>query len=520
MDWAKYTDEGWYGDAAIRHYQWGHWNVPGDFNPGAALPVWPLIEAILFHFTGVSLVAARALTVCVFGAILGASYILLRSWAPRGRTSFAPGLAVLLLASNPFCFVFTRMAILEPLLVLLTLAALILAARIGGQSVRDDGSGTFNQRRINLLSIVGLGVVLPLMVFTKTTGLFLFPAVFYALWSATGRRWKPFFRAGSIALGLTSVLWLSYYWFFVRPDYLSDYGYLFSANTYTKITPATFWSVLHDALLDGTWIGGALFWSSLIALGAWLILGVAQRLRAHALPITLVLWVLGYTAFLVYHANFAPRYYTVIAVPLVLLLAMAFETLVWFALSIQAGPNIRAWFLRVTAAASAVALLFVLINGARQTVHYVIHPEYSFLTAVHRLHDAVQREKTMNPRHSSLVLSISGSDISLISGLQSICDDFGTMELPDRVATYKPGWFAAWNDVEDDKMAALAPMYRLVRVGAYPAYDDPERNLLILYRLDPVNSPRRGRSGPRKYFINPHQRKQRKSAAASAAASR
>jgi len=33
MDWAKYTDEGWYGDAAIRHYQLGHWYVPGDFNP-------------------------------------------------------------------------------------------------------------------------------------------------------------------------------------------------------------------------------------------------------------------------------------------------------------------------------------------------------------------------------------------------------------------------------------------------------------------------------------------------------
>src|SRR5271170_5648545 len=40
MDWSKYTDEGWYGDAAIRHYQLGHWNLAGDFNPAAALPVW------------------------------------------------------------------------------------------------------------------------------------------------------------------------------------------------------------------------------------------------------------------------------------------------------------------------------------------------------------------------------------------------------------------------------------------------------------------------------------------------
>src|SRR5271156_1605217 len=80
MDWAKYTDEGWYGDGAIRHFQRGHWHVPGDFNPAVALPVWPLLEAVLFRFTGVNLAAARALTVAIFGLILIASYILLRRW--------------------------------------------------------------------------------------------------------------------------------------------------------------------------------------------------------------------------------------------------------------------------------------------------------------------------------------------------------------------------------------------------------------------------------------------------------
>src|SRR5882757_6363536 len=80
MDWAKYTDEGWYGDGAIRHFQRGHWHVPGDFNPAAALPVWPLLEAVLFRFTGVNLAAARALTVAIFGCILVASYLLVRRW--------------------------------------------------------------------------------------------------------------------------------------------------------------------------------------------------------------------------------------------------------------------------------------------------------------------------------------------------------------------------------------------------------------------------------------------------------
>src|ERR1700754_3921307 len=116
MDWAKYTDEGWYGDGAIRHFQRGHWYVPGDFNPAAALPVWPLLEAALFRFTGVSLTAARGLTVSIFGLILTAAYFLLRRWqnlaAPteqKPAKTLAPAIAVLLLAVSPFCYVFTRM---------------------------------------------------------------------------------------------------------------------------------------------------------------------------------------------------------------------------------------------------------------------------------------------------------------------------------------------------------------------------------------------------------------------------
>jgi hypothetical protein len=73
-----------------------------------------------------------------------------------------------------------------------------------------------------------------------------------------------------------------------------------------------------------------------------------------------------------------------------------------------------------------------------------------------------------------------------MTGLPSICDDFGTMTLADRINTYRPGWYVTWNAVDDDKMDALGGFYHLQRVAAFPAFDDPERNLLILYRLDPA----------------------------------
>src|SRR5580658_6234264 len=116
MDWSKYTDEGWYGDAAIRHYQLGHWNLPGDFNPAAALPLWPALETVVFRFTGVSLAAARALAGTIFGLSLVCCYALVRRWSKAGsavrRPSLAPALAVLLLSVNPMCFAFSRLAIL------------------------------------------------------------------------------------------------------------------------------------------------------------------------------------------------------------------------------------------------------------------------------------------------------------------------------------------------------------------------------------------------------------------------
>src|ERR1700691_1846650 len=108
MDWAKYTDEGWYGDAAIRHYLTGHWYWKGDFNPAVALPAWPALEWIVFRFTGVSPAAARALTLVVFGITMLVLYRLIaRHTHARTQSdiSLAPALTGLFLCCSPFLYV-------------------------------------------------------------------------------------------------------------------------------------------------------------------------------------------------------------------------------------------------------------------------------------------------------------------------------------------------------------------------------------------------------------------------------
>ena len=478
MDWSKYTDEGWYGDAAIRHFQRGHWYVPGDFNPAAALPVWPLIESVVFRFTGVSLVAARALTVGIFVLILLASWLLLQRWqrlsAPaceERSSSLAPTVAVLLLAVSPFCYAFTRLAILEPMLILLTLLALLAAsyATLG----QGSSSSSWPVRRQYIVPTLALGLLLPLMVLTKTTAVFLFPAIGWLLWARAGYRIRSFLRLSLPVAALAAAIWLGYYGFIVRPHFLSDYRYLFSANAYTGITSENAFFVLRDAFADGLWIGRILYPLALVTTVIALIF--TPRILRNPLIPALLLWAAGYGVFLAYHNNLQPRYYLVVSIPLTLLVPVVFE-------SIWRHSCIIALVQRLAAALAIVVLVALTVSDARQTLHYVRNPEYTFARAASQIHDIVTADHTHNP----LVLSISGSDLSLMTGLPSICDDFGTMDLAVRVRAYQPGWYVTWNQVDDDKMDALAPMYHLQRVAAFPAMDDPERNLLILYRLDPA----------------------------------
>ena len=100
-----------------------------------------------------------------------------------------------------------------------------------------------------------------------------------------------------------------------------------------------------------------------------------------------------------------------------------------------------------------------------------------------------------------LLVSISGDQITLITHLQSLCDDFSmrTPQFPDlgaKLAHYKPGWWATWNDIDPGTLEDLHTHYSLEQVAEFKAFDDPERNILVLFKLHP--SPR----GPSKATIS------------------
>jgi hypothetical protein len=142
-----------------------------------------------------------------------------------------------------------------------------------------------------------------------------------------------------------------------------------------------------------------------------------------------------------------------------------------------------------------VVALAAVFNGV-QTVTFAAHPEYTFVDAAQRLTHYVDQ----HPNGNRLLLSISGDQITLASHLPSLCDDFGTpsAQFPDlatRLAYYQPGWWATWNDIDPGTLDDLHTHFSLEQAASFRAFDDPERNVLVLFKLHPLPGGQARRSG-------------------------
>jgi len=457
-DWAKYTDEGWYGNAAVREHLFGGWYVAGDFNPAVALPVWPFLEWLLFCVTGVSIGAARGLAIFLFFCNLSLSYLLLRRAASRAMAL----LALTLIVTSPFLYCFSRLAILEPLLTTLMLAGLTVAVRL-------------EKMRRPVLASAGIGLLFTLMMLTKTTAVFLLPAL---AWAMLRSRWGDKRRVtlcllaagGTFAAGYG--LWMA---LVIRASLLPDYKYLFFINNYRKppewwwIAPSFWWS-FHG----GLWVDHVLVpLAGLIVLGA--ILGWQVRWgRGLILDPAFgasVLAVAGYIGFMTVQNHPQPRYFAVIAF------------FCFFIVALGAGRLLaeRGRLGQLGGAVVALVAVAAVLNAA-WTLSYALHPEYTFVEAAQQLARYVKEHPSGKP----IVVGTSGDQLTLMAHVQSLGDDFGTEHLHDKLGRYQPGWFVTWNDLDPGTLADLHTHYSVEQVAAFSALDDPERRRLVLFKLHPL----------------------------------
>ena len=459
-DWAKYTDEGWYGNAAIRAHLFGSWYLPGDFNPAPAVPVWPFLEWVVFSFTGVTIQAARGLAVAFFFVNLLLSYLLLRN---RGSRWMAL-LALTLIVTSPFLYCFSRLAILEPMLIAFTLTALNLAVRLPGA-------------RRPIFASACIGIIFTLMMLTKTTAVFLLPAVIWAivlpLWN--NRRLAVYcVLSAAAAFATTFGLWMA---LVVSHGLLRDYRYLFFINKYDK-PPEFYWPLvsLWWSFHGGLWVDRILIpLAGIIALGAALAWRSAMARRLLLDPVFgASAWaVAGYILFMTYQNHPQPRYFAVVAFFSFFMLAQGIEELLGKGTLASRTPARIAGF-------AVVALTLVAVGlNVTQTATFAAHPEYTLVNAVNQLTQYIDA----HPNGNRMVVSISGDEITLLSQLQAMCDDFGTQHLDARLSAYQPGWYATWNDIDPGILESIHESYSMEQVATFPALDDPQRNSLVLFKL-------------------------------------
>jgi hypothetical protein len=484
IDQAKFTDEGWWAGAAVMHALTGHWYIAGDYNPAVALPVWPLLLSAVFHFTGVSVIAARALNVAISLATLGLVFVLLQRHTGSG--SDVPSLAaVLLLTLSPLAFVFSRLAILDSLVIFELCLSLLVASFA-------------TSRRIWPLAI--LSVLLSLMLLTKTTSAVLIPSVFWLAWSAMGRKTAAFLRVALAVAIVPAALIKGYAALASAMGYGGDYKYFFSRNALEDFDWRQSFDTLIELARNCLLIDRGMYPVVLIVLVLALVW--KRKLWSNTLFAASWLALAGQASFIFrLQDDYAPRYFLVMLAPMIWIAALMLDEMLAHSKAAPTPPNPEAgmrepfppsershsnksfaglnpfWNRNSVPAALLLCAMAVsaTINGI-MIEQFVAHPERQFYDAANSIRKIIRSD----PEQNQLISGVSGSQISLMTGIPFIDDVRGMQEATNKKD--QPGWFLVWTELSNDDTARFLPS-RLEEVAAYPVFDDPGRTPLILVKV-------------------------------------
>jgi 4-amino-4-deoxy-L-arabinose transferase-like glycosyltransferase len=441
IDQAKFTDEGWWASAAVRHFLVGHWQIAGDYNPAAVVPVWPLLLTLVFHFSGVSLVATRTVNVSFSIATVALVYSLVRRYGGTGTTA---ALAALLLAASPFAFAFSRVATLDTMVVFEWSLLLWVASYVKpGRS----------------WPLPTLGILIPIMLLTKTTALVLVPAVLWVLWKKSPRAILAVCAMAAAAIGI-------YLSIVLRSRYATDYHYFFTINALADVELASTGSYLLQLLRHGMWVDRILYPAGL----AVLLLSLAWFRQLWRNPLFVASWIAlaGDVLFVLRRQDdYAPRYFLVMLVPLILVLVLTLREL-----------EVRN---RSLARLLAATLTVAIVLDTVQVLGFLSHRQYQFSDAAKSIQGIVDAD----PAAHRLLLGTSADQLSLMTGIPAINDGYSNQDLGQKVLAYQPGWYVGWNELDQDIMDSLSA-FRLDEVANYAVFDREDRNRLKLYRMVPL----------------------------------
>ena len=131
---------------------------------------------------------------------------------------------------------------------------------------------------------------------------------------------------------------------------------------------------------------------------------------------------------------------------------------------------------RTAAGVLATAMAIAVIFNSVSIAGFLAHRQYQFYGAARDIAATIRADRT----HSQLLFGVSAAEVGLIAGLPSINAAYGIDDMAAKVARYKPGWYLAWNDENENDVLAG---HKLVPVASYRIFDDDERTTLVLYEI-------------------------------------
>lgn len=443
-----YSDEGWYCNAAVFHFMYGHWYVPGDLNLAINMPFGHIAVGVMFCLFGMNVVVARTTVILFFLLLIFSVCMLVKK--EFGRT--AGILAALILSTNMYYFAYSRFVIMEiPMISLVVLSMLI--------------STSFEYKHRHYSYFLAC-IVLFVGVLTKNTAVFAVPMIAYmnaARERTTGGRLLAGF--GTLALCGGSILLyntLAHYYF----PY--DFAYFKWLNFDMRVKYGYQFVNAQLALLDGSDLDSFLY---PVALFATLFMMFAfKAFRRNVLVVASILWFACNLVSLSLVSGSPTRYFLPQLVPVVILFCATWR----FVLD-------RATSAGVVAVACFVAAVPIFWNSAR-VVEYMIHPRYTYVALTRDVTEAVERE-VGGDRSKALIMGNMAPQLTLMTGLRSI-SFIAPGETEERLRTFRPNFCVVLGET-DEIVKTLKPLVHMEMIGEFDAFDNYYMNRRFrLYRIE------------------------------------
>ena len=440
-----YSDEGWYASAAINDYIVGGWFLEGDFNPAINMPLGQVFHAVSFRVFGMGLGQARIAPVLAAMLTVLFSYLLILKYLNRQLSL----LVILLFTVNFHFFAFSRLAIMDIIMLCFIISAIFTADRFRGYAGVIFGS-----------------VLLLLGYLTKSTAMFALPLLLYIVFSSGDG--KKAAAVKSLIAAFMVIGGMLTYNFFAERAYPADFAYFKNINLADRMVGGLIEWIRSggNVILEGGTIGSILYPTALIVIAIALFL---KEFRQNKLVRIMGIWLISYFLLLSVFKYHPPRYFLSVTIPVIVLFVIGFQDICC-----------KLPTKRIVQYCSVIILIILALNGYR-IVNYIFHPEYSMIEMFNGIKEKIYSE--VHNEDDAVILADVAHTISLGTGFLAINSVLGTKDIDWKVKEYHVDYYIALG-IDHEVYDYMKQNYKIESMGEWDVLRNYKGRKMYLFRLN------------------------------------